>query len=554
MANATNHNVVGTDGIIPSYNSEGLWKTWAIDEIFTGGIGKNRYVPKINDHVIEPITNTRYIVKSINMVTLVSELSPIGSVNSLALSANDMLFASGPGWPSQAYRIYLDDTVFPYRLDVDDFLSIRSVDAAYVKIIHGSIYGDHQVVSQVFNTSGVFTTDKVGLDLLALEPGWQNYHIKSVKTCSCSQKFKNGDTLTVVTFSSAGHVLNMTPLSVVNSNFIRDLNAPLKYITHTSLRSPFLSETNPELLLLPLNWTKSSMNIMGVVHYNDGSEIELPIDGRKFTLRGLDQLLSSIPGHEFDMTLNYSLAPSEASFHETSSYKNGINTNIRIKLIDSNYSYSVKLFVYPYWDSAYQGFRLKWFMFNLERNIYLDVTGSVKIAANSQLFDGHRFGSLQRFQISLNLRDVLPTYKAFVHTQIVEISLYGSPVDYPTPWTVKHNSVDDEIFGAGLKATKVTSNAVSIKSLQTNYTDWKTKLYYNTRPLTETQNDPLTTIEPTHFYIVNKGVSTLFPITSWLNTLNLPGTITLYDNVYIVFVRKISTGTLYLSMGALNIQ
>ena len=554
MADSTNHNVVGTDGIVPSYNPEGLWKTWAINEIFMGTVGKNRYVPKVNDHVIEPVSNTRYLVKSLDQVTLLSELVPLGGNNSLALSSTDLLFATGPGWPSQAYRIYIDDNVFPYRLDVDSFLSIRTVNAAYVKIIHGSIYGEHEVISQVYDASGTFLTDKVGLDLLAVEPGWQNYHIKAVKTCNCTKKFLNGDTLSVVTYSSTGHVLNVTPLAVVNSNFIRDLNSAQRYITHTSIRSPFLSETNPELLLLPLNWTKSSMNIMGVLHYSDGSEAVLPIDGRKFSMRGLDQLLSSIPGHSFDMVLHYALEPTEATYHETSSFNNGINTKIRVELVDPNYSYSVKLFVYPYWDTPTQGFKLRWYMFNLERNMYRDVTAEVKFAANSNLFDGYRFGATQRLQVTLNLRDVMPTYKAFQHTQVVEVSLYGRPMDFPTPWTVKHNLTDANVYGGALKAQLKGLTTISVKSGIATQEEWLQRVYKDTYPLMENPENINLLINPTHFHILHGSQITTFPISDWDLDLNLPVTVKQYDTVRILFTRQVSSGELYLSMAAMNVQ
>lgn len=554
MSDSTNHNVIGTDSILPAYNPEGLWKTWAVNEIYTGGQGKNRYVPKVNDHVIEPVTNTRYRVKSLDQTNLLAELEALGGNNSLALTSTDMLFASGPGWPSQAYRVYLDNTIFPYRLNVDSFLSIRSVNAAYAKIIYGSIYGEYEVVSKVYDGSGHLLTDQVGLDLLAVEPGWQNYHIKALKTCHCTRNFENGDVLTVVTFSADGGILNMTPLSVVNSNFIRDLNAPQRYITHISVQSPFVSETNPELILLPLNWTKSSMNMMGVLHYSDGSQAVLPIDGNKFTLQGIDQLLSSIAGHEIDMVLHYALEPTEATYHETASFNNGISTNLRVRMIDANYSYSVKLFVFPYWDVVYQGYRLKWYLFNLERNVYREVTGNVKFAANSTLFDGHQFGVSQRLQVSLNLRDIMPTFKPFVHTQIVEISLYGTPQDYPTPWLSKHNVTDAKPFGAALKALRVSNYVVNLKSGIATYPVWLTKLYKETYPLSEAPAELDALVTPTHFHLINGGQTTVFEVSKWGDNLTLPAAVTMYSNIYIVFSKQTSVGELFLSIAALNIQ
>lgn len=549
-----NHNVVGTDGIKPSYNPEGLWKTWAITEIYSGTSGSKRYVPKVLDHVIEPSTNTRYKVKSLSQVTLIAELEPLGSNNSLALSSQDLLFATGPGWPSQCYRVFLDDTVFPYRLDVDAFTWIRQVNAAYVKIIHGSIYGDHQIVSQVFDASGTFITDKVGLDLAAVEPGWQNYHIKTIKTCNCSQQFINGDVLTVIVYSNDGHILGITPLSVVNSNFIRALNAPQKSITHISLRSPFLSETNPNLLVLPLNWTTASMNLMGVVHYSNGSEVEIPVDGRKFTMRGLQQLLSNIPGQEFDMTLHYALDPTETTTHETSSFNNGINVNYRIQLVDPNYSYSIRLYAFPVWEETTQQYQLTFWMFNLERNIYRNVTGSIRFAANSSLFDGSRFGVLQRFQVSLNLRDIVPTYKAFAHTQVFEVSLYGKPSDFPTPWVVKHNLTDAAVYGGSLFGLIAEEGSVNLTSGIQTFEEWKDRFYLKSYPLTETPENPTSVIQPTHFDVLYNNQVTTFAIGQWDQNLILPTQGVVRKSVFIIFKREISTGSLYLAMASVVLK
>ena len=106
MTDATNHSVVGTDGIVPSYNPEGLWKTWAVNEIYLGEEGEKRYVPKINDHVIDPVKNIRWLVTELNQLTLIPTLEPLGNYNSIGLSSTDLLFATGPGWPSQNYRVY----------------------------------------------------------------------------------------------------------------------------------------------------------------------------------------------------------------------------------------------------------------------------------------------------------------------------------------------------------------------------------------------------------------------------------------------------------------
>ena len=234
-----------------------------------------------------------------------------------------------PGWPSQNYRVYFDEGVYPYRLDTGCFLTIRTVNAAYVKFIYGSMYGDHDVISKVYDAAGNFVTDKVGLDLVEIEPGaGTNYHIKSIKPFNATRKFKNGDTITALIYSQEGHLLGHTPLVVAESNMLRSQNAPIDYITSITLDSPYLSESDSNMLLLPLNWNKNSMNIEGVVNYSSGRKVKLPIDTRKFTLRGLGQLISSIPNQEYDMVLHYKLDVGEASIVENHIHNNGISWNV----------------------------------------------------------------------------------------------------------------------------------------------------------------------------------------------------------------------------------
>jgi hypothetical protein len=239
MSDAVNHNVFGTDLVQPVWNPKALWKTWDIQEIYTGTVGENRYVPKVRDHIKDPMTNQTWVVTAVDQITLIPTLQALGTSNSQVLSSQDLLFASGPGWPSQTYRIFIDDTTFPYRLDVDDSLHLRAVSAAYVKIVRGSIYADYSVVAFQMDAAGNIETDNIALDLVAVEPGWVNYNIKTIRPSFTNTKFADGDVLTVLVFSREGHLLSHTPLVVVNSNFIRQSTAPIKHIKNISLKSPW---------------------------------------------------------------------------------------------------------------------------------------------------------------------------------------------------------------------------------------------------------------------------------------------------------------------------
>lgn len=553
MSDAINHSIVGSDGHVPSYDPDAKWHMWGLHEIYKGMEGKGKYIPKVLDNVKDPTTNMIYYVKSLDQLTLIPELVAIGSENSLGLNSNDLLFATGPGWPSQNYRIYYDNKVFPYRLSIHTFCQIRSVDAAYAKVVRGSFLGVHEVISEVYDPAGNFHSDKVELETVALEPGWVNYSIKVVKRFNTSKALQNGETLTVLIYSRDGNLLSHTPLVVTMSDTTQDLNVSSAYITQIGIKSPFRSDYDPTLLSFPLNWNKGSMNMMGTVTYSDGSTIEMPIDGRKFELLGLDQMLSSIAGAPVDMTLVYNLGPDEVTHVESLSHNNKITLPIRVQTTNINNSYTVKLFACPYWDTGIDGFRLRWWLLNLERNIYREVTTHVKFAANSAAFDPNGLGIVQRLQVSLNLRDIFPTYKPFVHTQIVEVTLYGHPNDYPTPWIVKHQLTDSIPFGGALNIQMVDNYNITLKN-NFEKDEWIRNFYMNMRPLSETPEVEDSVPVPTHFTLIVNGLEAEFPIDDFDKTLSLASPVRRFDTIHILFTRKVAGGTFYLGIGSLCVQ
>lgn len=551
MSDSENHNVVGSDGIQPVYQPKELFRIWDIDVLYTGQQGSGRYVPKQNDWAVVTTTGSRWRVISVDPVTLIPTLEPFGDSINMALTAEDLLFAQAPGWPSEAYRIYLDSTIFPYRLDVDTFVTIRQVNAAYVKIIHGPLHGPHEVISKIYDASGNFVTENVPLSLTALEAGWTNYSWKCVDTCFTNKKFKDGDVLTVVVYSQDGHMLSFTNLAVVNSNFMRDLNAPRRVIKNIYARSPFLSETDPQRLLIPLNWNKSSMNVEGVVQYNDGSEVALPIDGRKFQLGGWQQILSSIPGQEFDLVLRYMMDGNESAAPEVIAHNNSIPYVMRGEVVQANNSYTIKLYPYPIWNFSTSAYSLKWFLINLDRQFVRDVTAYVRAAANTQVFNGALFGVVQRLQVSLNIRDIVGTYKPFVHTQVSEITLYGTPHNYPTPWVVLGSLTDNIPYGGNLRADKESAKSLSVHNNIEKYEDWLQRMYLNLFPLSETPEYTSSVIRPTHFIIKYKNQELTIPVENWRDVLFFVDDVDKHETVYLTWIRETSDAYMYLAIGAL---
>jgi len=335
------------------------------------------------------------------------------------------------------------------------------------------------------------------------------------------------------------------------------LDASQKFITNISLRSPWISEADENVLSYPLNIPANALGLMGVVHYSDGSELELPVDGSKFTLFGLESYLSSIVGEKQQMTLRYLLSANEYNIAGQGVAVDGVATQ-RYTLItqDVQPGYTVKLFPYPVWDEVMQGYRLKWWLLNLNRNIIDDVTNYVEFAADTGGFDPQGYGYLQRKQVMLNLRKVSAVYKPMVQTQFVEITLFGRPDAVETPWLVSNQpSNNTPAYGRDVHATRISQNVINLSAGRTDASVWLQEYYGLTYPLIDRRSE-INAPTPTHIQVsVDNGANwTEFFIADWNKDLTVVGNVVKNNTAWVKWTKKAVGGDLILSISAVTIK
>lgn len=565
MADEFNHDVVGKDGIKPSYNPEGRWNPGiALHELYQGenggrddGTGKKvpLYVGNVRDYVTDVYNHVDYYIKALNLETLVPELE-LRRQSGNILTPVDILTARGPSFGAADCKITIDTSVFPHRLDTSPFLEINSVEASYAKIIKGPLNGAHRVVGFMATTAGQLVDDVIPLDLIrAVADGVTNYHQKNVRVCYCNEKFSNGDILNVVLYSSGGKALSENQLVVVDSSFVRDGNAPREYIKAVYVESPYLSPSNPFVLEVPVGWTNSSINMIGVIEYQNGRKVKLPLDDKKFYLEGLNQLLSSIAGQTMSWVLKYRLDPGEQSMQNALSVTGVVPQVYRVKVVKPNNSYNVKIYAFPVWNATVNGYRLRYFLVNLERNMLQDVTAAIRVVDGTAAFDGFSYGFTQRIQVALNLQDVSSTYKPFVFTQILEVTLYGTPGERRDPWIVKQSHQDTASIGKDIWAQKSTDGRTfSVKGRFTTKEDWLQALFHNGFPLLSDPNIPKSYPLPTHFMVGYGGKYEEYAIDEWDKDLVFPSTFETHRNLELVWKHKTATEDLIISVTSILIQ
>lgn len=550
--------VLGTDGVAPIYNPDETWRMWGVNDVWQGidAPGSQRYVPKVKDYVVDPDTFETWIVDALDPVTLkptLRRIRPYGMAYDL--TEDDVLFGVGPGPDAETYRAYLNDTVFPHTLCVDQRLKIHGTMSSYAKVFLGSNTTETgEVISKLYDASGNFISENVPLELVAIDNIATNHSVKSVRRFNVTKKIPNNERITVVIYADDGHVVSRRQLLVENTNTIQDLNRATKYIADISLECIWLSKTNVDQIDYPLNIPMDALNMVGVVHYSDGSTLKLPVDGGKFAMLGLEGRLSSILGQPHDLVLRYLMSDTELAFSSTGTNGRYITKPFKIVTTNPNNSIAVKLFGYPFWEGESFGYRMRFWLLNVARNIKFEVTPFVRFSENTGPYNPKLYGYLQRKSVSINLRDVSGAFIPFVHTQVVDIVLNNPPTLEAIPdWIVATEGGDYyPRYGEGVYARR-SGNLVNFKGDFTTLESWLNAYYWLTKPLVNThiENNAPT---PTHFTVEYNGTSTEWLVTQWDQALNIAESVTAPSTAVLRFFKRTSQGDQYLSFAAVSIK
>lgn len=551
-----NAGVMGTDGVAVVQNTEGRWSIWEKSEIYDGTVGRNRYVPKINDWVVDAVNAEFFRVVSVDPVTLIATLEVIRPAGvSYVLTAMDVLLG-GNRKSTETYRVFIDKTTLPYTVTIDKRNKIYGSEVTGYKLFRGTdISETGRVVSERFDGQGNFISNLIDMELVAFNTH-DNYAVKSPRSCRTRIDLPDNEVLTAVFYNATGGVVSTQQLLVINSSFVPLEFDGEKYITRISLDSNFIDTGNDRTVHFPLNVPVSGLNLFGIVHYSDGSQLKLPIDGTKFSVLGIDQYLSTIVGQRLDLVLSYHLSPGEKTYAATSGDGKFITESYSLVTDEANYSYTVKLYVYPEWLDVNQGYRLRWFMTNLDRNVIYDVTPYVQFADNTGVFDPRGYGTVQRKAVMLLLSDVSGQFRDFIHTQQVDILLRGNPVIMNNVWEVSHEATGQYgLYGRDLFAKRNATNVTRFKidSQIVLFEDWLEKMYYVNHPIQKPDveiNPPV----PTHFEVVYNNQTMRFNISEWNNELSVNISLTLFSNLYVRFIKETPGGDLILAVAGLIIR
>lgn len=460
---------------------------WNLNEIYNGSDTGGEYTPNPDDEVWS-WSGGLYRVVAVDYQTGLSTLEKHSDKNlSSGLREDDILLSAKPGSPADSFRIYVNTSVTPHVMNFDNFLHVYGTNSHYLKVFKGTDIGANaDVISGQFSSSGILITENILLDQVR-DPEGTIRAIKAPQSGFVTDTLKEGEIVTVVIYSGSGEVLSVSKLVTVLSNSIRNIDASKKQITDISLITPFLSTTDNLLLEVPINLTIDSMPMQMGVTYNDGSRVTYAIGDDKAKLHGIENFISSEMGYTADLVLTYTLGEGEYSnLVKSVGDRVFINKAYRLRTIDSDSAYSVKLFVIPKWDFTKNEWTLEYYMYTLDRDVYYRVTPYIEYGTNTPSFNGKQFNTAQVLQVSVNLSKVHSSYNYHRHTTSFKITLNQPATNVGSAgyYLLEYNN--DSIVGArGVAKVNEFANVYTADISQNLMSggDILDSLYWNTEPL-----------------------------------------------------------------------
>lgn len=538
------------------------FRVWSRTEILTEH-GTGKWVPNPGDLVFDP-TQGFFIVVDVDPFTHYSQLKPWSPPAPVVEEGDqDELVAFTSGFGGESFRMYVDTSVTPHTLSPDDRINFYRSSVDHYKVFLGTDINPDlgRVISIMFDPSGNFLGTAIPVEsrpATVTRNGVEfSTTVKVPMVGYTSEKLEDGETVTLVAYSADGGVQKTATLIVKNTAVLRRADTSRKYIKNITLDTPFLSSADPQVVEFPINVAVEALPMTAVVHYSDGSKHRMAVDGGKFSLYGLRDYIATVVGQEFPMVLTYQLSEDEVSYNLEPTANRRLTVEYRAKTAPVDGAYEVKLYVFPVWASPELGYRLEYWLYNLDRQDFYNVTPYIEMGVNSQPFRPTDYGVLQTLTVALDLNKVDGRFAPYRHVQTFQVALM-SRGDSPQPnWVVHFRPDQEEGYGRDLLA--------DLEYVNTNYWRlrlgngfpskelWLENLYGKIEPLFHEEKE-VEAPTPTHFRVVFLHNQYEFSVEQWDDALVVNNDLRNGEALYIQWIRRTATTDLQLGISALPVK
>ncbi|HGE7405417.1 TPA: hypothetical protein ACGCB0_004488, partial [Salmonella enterica subsp. enterica serovar Typhimurium] len=379
------------------------YTTYAYKEIYNGVEEDWKlYVPNVDDKVEDWDTNAVYRVIAVDDRTKLSTLKLIGQLSAPFDGQGDgttTFEGIDPTWSYDTWRVLINTNTIPATMNIDRRFHLHGSDIRRIAVFRGSdISAKGEIISAMYDNSGNKISDFIPCQLIAYKDG-TNKAIWAPREGYCIKPVEDFEQVMVVGYGDGPQPLSMKRMIVRITDYVRTPDQGIKYILEDGVRlkSTWLSSSDTKLLELPINVNLDSVDLQAEVTYSDGSIKHWPVTGNKVVLDGLNVFTSQVINSKHPLALHYYLDDDEDTSYALPGAVKHISVPYTVVSKEAKGAYSVKLFCYPQWVSDAVGYELVFWLYNVDRERYYNVTDKVQLALNSPEFNPKKYGQPQEF-------------------------------------------------------------------------------------------------------------------------------------------------------------
>lgn len=515
------------------------------------------YVPNVNDSVRDWAQGFFRVV-GVDYTTGRSTLVAWDLPKSPQDDEIDVLLGAGPGTIADSYRFFVNAATNPATLSLDRRLRVNASTVSSFKLFKGTDISDEgQVISKYYDQNWNLLGENIPLEIVAM-PDATNYAVKAPRVGYTTNLVQDGDLYTAVFYDDNAGPVSVAKLIAQNSSFIRTADASAKYITSISVESPFLNPADPTNFQIPINMPVQYVPMIGVVTYSDGSQKRLPVDGTKFRMAGLDSYIATQQGQRVGLVLIYNLSSNEFNYIGTPTPNGTITEEYSATTMPTDGAYSVKMFVTPVWQDPINGYRLQFWLYNLDRQDVYDVTSLVTAATDFAPFNPTLYNVVQNVAFGVQMNQVDPTFAPWRFVQSMAITLLRPGNDQGGDnWLIQYTPGQTPAYGVGTlaKGTFINTNLwnLDISCGLTDQTAWLDKVYYAGQPLYDSTSE-LKAPVPNFMRIIVNNTPYEFQVSQWNQVLQVSSQLVEGQAVYIQWIYRDGQNDLQLGSSGLIIH
>lgn len=536
--------------VVPIVDRNRGFKSWLITERYVPGGAAGRYVPNVNDEIVEWASNHYliYRVRDVDYTTCESTLQLMHEIPfNNDVSQTDIILSAAPGRSAEAFRAYIDRSVKPATISFDRRMFVLGTMSRSAMVFKGTNIGEGgEVISAMYDQGGTLLGQAIPLEQVAtvkIPAAGQaeaiDSAVKIVSTGYLARDVIDNEVLTVVFYGDDGQVVQTQSVVAYNTSFARQPDASRRYVTGIRLKTGFLSPGDDTHVVIPRNLTLESVLAIGEVVYSDGSRKELPVDGARMAIHGLynDRYLANSDGYRSTLILTYRLEPGEYLYGATVGEYPHMSKKYTVETTAFEKAFAARIWAYPQWMSDVAGYRMRYFLSTLSRDHLYDVTDKVRLGVNSPAFEPLLYGARQNLILTLDMNLVDPIFKTFKFVQPTTVTLYGPGHAADTSYTVNFVPGNPEVFGIDLKVRGDYRSAgqwlVDVSQGAGSRDDWLDKMFVKIHPIFNPATE-LRSPTPTHFVMVIAGQRIEVPVINWASQLNVnaqprPGEVVFFE-------------------------